>query len=82
MRCGTGRLRFRLCLSWLAAQHVPVQRVELARDQALPTGSEPQVLVLTDAVAQATVDLAVHALAAHPAVAGPVVALRVELLEG
>ena len=68
--------------AWLAAQHVPVQRVELARDQALPTGSEPQVLVLTDAVAQATVDLAVHALAAHPAVAGPVAALRVELLEG
>ena len=68
--------------AWLAAQHVPVQRVELACDKALPTGSEPQVLVLTDAVAQATVDLAVHALAAHPAVAGPVVALRVELLEG
>ncbi|MBT9444056.1 MAG: homoserine dehydrogenase [Acidovorax sp.] len=68
--------------AWLAAQHVPVQRVELACDKALPTGSEPQVLVLTDAVAQATVDLAVHALTAHPAVAGPVVALRVELLEG
>ena len=68
--------------AWLAAQHVPVQRVELACDKALPTGSEPQVLVLTDAVAQATVDLAVHALAAHPAVAGPVAALRVELLEG
>ena len=68
--------------AWLAAQHVPVQRVELACDKALPTGSEPQVLVLTDAVAQATVDLAVHALASHPAVAGPVVALRVELLEG
>ena len=68
--------------AWLAAQHVPVQRVELACDKALPRGSEPHVLVLTDAVAQATVDLAVHALAAHPAVAGPVVALRVELLEG
>jgi homoserine dehydrogenase len=68
--------------AWLAAQHVPVQRVELACDKALPTGSEPQVLVLTDAVAQATVDLAVHALASHPAVAGPVAALRVELLEG
>ena len=39
-------------------------------------------LVLTDAVAQSTVDLAVQALAAHPAVAGPVVALRVEMLEG
>ena len=72
--------------TWLAAQHVPVQRVELARDQALPAGSGPeaqaQVLVLTDAVAQATVDSAVHALADHPAVAGPVVTLRVEWLEG
>ena len=40
------------------------------------------MLVLTDAVAQATVDSAVHALADHPAVAGPVVTLRVEWLEG
>ena len=54
----------------------------LAHDQALPPGNGPQVLVLTDAVAQSTVDLAVHALAAHPAVAGPVVTLRVEVLEG
>ena len=72
--------------AWLAAQQVPVQRVELARDQALPAGSGPeaqaQVLVLTDAVAQATVDRAVHALADHQAVAGPVVTLRVEWLEG
>ena len=72
--------------AWLAAQQVPVQRVELARDQALPAGSGPeaqaQVLVLTDAVAQATVDSAVHALADHPAVAAPVVTLRVEWLEG
>ena len=72
--------------TWLAAQQVPVQRVELARDQALPAGSGPeaqaQVLVLTDAVAQATVDSAMHALADHPAVAGPVVTLRVEWLEG
>lgn len=72
--------------AWLAAQHVPVQRVELACDQALPAGSGPeaqaQVLVLTDAVAQATVDSAVHALADHPAVAGAVVTLRVEWLEG
>lgn len=72
--------------AWLAAQHVPVQRVELACDQALPAGSGPeaqaQVLVLTDAVAQATVDRAVHALADHQAVAGPVVTLRVEVLEG
>ncbi len=68
--------------AWLAAQHVPVLQVALAHDNALPPGSGPQVLVLTDAVAQATVDLAVHALAAHPAVAGPVVTLRVETLEG
>ena len=68
--------------AWLAAQQVPVQRVELACDQALPAGSAPQVLVLTDAVAQATVDSAVHALADHPAVAAPVVTLRVEWLEG
>ena len=72
--------------AWLATQQVPMQRVELARDQALPAGSGPeaqaQVLVLTDAVAQATVDSAVHALADHPAVAGPVVTLRVEVLEG
>lgn len=72
--------------AWLAAQQVPVQRVELARDQALPAGSAPeaqaQVLVLTDAVAQATVDSAMHALADHPAVAGPVMTLRVEWLEG
>ena len=72
--------------AWLAAQHVPVQRVELACDQALPAGSGPeaqaQVLVLTDAVAQATVDSAMHALADHPAVAGPVVTLRVEWLDG
>ena len=57
-------------------------RVELACEKAAPNGMGPQVLVLTDAVAQSTVDLAVHALAAHPAVAGPVAALRVEMLEG
>ncbi len=68
--------------AWLAAQQVPVARVELACEKAAPAGAGPQVLVLTDAVAQSTVDLAVHALAAHPAVAGPVAALRVEMLEG
>jgi len=61
--------------AWLAAQQVPVRQVALAQ------GADPQVLVLTDAVAQAAVDLAVRALGAHPAVAGPVVALRVEDLE-
>ena len=72
--------------AWLATHQVPMQRVELACDQVLPAGSGPeaqaQVLVLTDAVAQATVDRAVHALADHQAVAGPVVTLRVEVLEG
>lgn len=68
--------------AWLAAQNVPVAQVALANEKSLPPGSNPQVLVLTDAVAQASVDLAVHALAAHHAVAGPVVALRVEMLEG
>jgi homoserine dehydrogenase len=68
--------------AWLAAQQVPVQRMELAWDKHLPAGSTPQVLVLTDAAPQAAVDLAMHALAAHPAVAGPAVALRVEMLEG
>ncbi|KRC29022.1 homoserine dehydrogenase [Acidovorax sp. Root219] len=67
--------------AWLAAQQVPVAQVVLAADKALPPGSGAQVLVLTDAVAQATVDLAVHALAAHPAVAGPVISLRVEMLD-
>ncbi len=68
--------------AWLAVQQVPVQQMALARNKAWPTGSSPQVLVLTDAVAQATVDRAVHALATHSAVAGPVVTLRLEMLEG
>ena len=67
--------------AWLAAQHVPVAQVALAAEKSLPPGSGAQVLVLTDAVVQATVDLAVHALAAHPAVAGPVTTLRVEMLD-
>jgi homoserine dehydrogenase len=68
--------------AWLAAQQLPVARVELACQKALPASTGPQVLVLTEPVSQATVDLAVHALAAHPAVAGAVVTLRVEMLEG
>ncbi|WP_414985916.1 hypothetical protein [Acidovorax sp.] len=51
------------------------------RQVALAQNAGPQVLVLTDAVEQAAVDCAVHALGAHPAVAGPVVALRVEDFE-
>ena len=61
--------------AWLAAQQMPVRQVALAQ------GADPQVLVLTDIADQAAVDLAVRALGAHPAVAGPVVALRVEDLE-
>ncbi|BEP94327.1 homoserine dehydrogenase [Acidovorax sp. A79] len=74
--------------AWLAAQQVPVLHVELAAektlqaDKAASSAGHPQVLVLTDVAAQSTVDLAMHALAAHPAVAGPVVSLRVEMLEG
>ena len=71
--------------AWLATQQVPVLQLTLAQNTALPPGRPslgPQVLVQTDAVAQATVDLAVCALAAHPAVNGPVVTLRVEMLEG
>ena len=68
--------------AWLATQQVPVLQLTLAHNKALPPNSGPQVLVLTDAVAQATVDLAVCALAEHPAVNGPVVTLRVEMLEG
>ena len=67
--------------AWLAVQQVPVQQMALAQNKALPTSSSPQVLVLTAAVAQAPVDRAVLALAMHPAVAGPVVTLRVEMLE-
>ncbi|MCB1974372.1 MAG: homoserine dehydrogenase [Burkholderiaceae bacterium] len=63
--------------AWLTAQQVPVRCVALAADAA----AGPQVLVLTDAVEQGPVDLAVRALGAHPAVVGPVVALRVEDLE-
>jgi len=61
--------------AWLAAQQVPVRQVALAQ------GADPQVLVLTDIAEQAAVDLAVRALGAHPAVAGPTVALRVETFE-
>ena len=77
-----------LTAAWLAAQQLPVLRVELAAerllpgDGVLPGASGPQVLVLTDLADQATLDLALHALAAHPAVAGPVLSLRVEMLEG
>ncbi len=61
----------------LAAHQVPVQQVALAAERA---GSGPQVLVLTGPVAQGTVDLAMHALQAQPAVIGAVVTLRVEAL--
>ncbi|WP_332774683.1 homoserine dehydrogenase [Polaromonas sp.] len=63
--------------AWLAGQHVPVRQVRPAAERP---GMSPQVLVLTDAVVQATVDLAVRTLQAHPAVAGAVTTLRVEEL--
>ena len=56
--------------AWLAAQRAPVVQMALAAEKSRPLGSGPQVLVLTESVAQSTVDWAVHALAAHPAVGG------------
>ena len=67
--------------AWLAEHGVPVQQVALAAPAAGQATQTPQVLVLTGSVDQATVDLAVHALQAHDAVVGPVVALRVELCD-
>jgi homoserine dehydrogenase len=63
----------------LSAQKVPVRQVALAAECS---GTGPQVLVLTGPVVQGTLDLAVHALQARNEVAGPVVTLRVEALEG
>lgn len=63
--------------SWLAGRQLPVRQVTLAAGQP---GIDPQVLVLTQAVRQAEMDLALHALQAHPAVAGAVTSLRVEEL--
>ena len=64
--------------AWLAGQQVPVRQVTLAA----PSAAGAQVLVLTEPMAQGALDLAVHALQSHPAVAGPVATLRVEMLEG
>ncbi|QSI31154.1 homoserine dehydrogenase [Variovorax sp. RKNM96] len=61
----------------LAGQQVPVQQVVLAVERP-ETG--PQVLVLTGPATQSVIDLAVHALQAHPAVNGAVTTLRVEEL--
>jgi len=61
----------------LAEQKVPVRQVALAAESA---GAGPQVLVLTGQVTQGTLDLAVHALQEHAAVAGAVTTLRVEEL--
>ena len=63
--------------SWLAGRQLPVRQVTLAAGQP---GIGPQVLVLTHAVRQAEMDLALHALQAHPAVAGAVTSLRIEEL--
>ena len=62
---------------WLAGQQVPVQQVALAAAQP---GMGAQVLVLTQPVRQGAMDLALHALQAHPSVAGKVAALCVEAL--
>lgn len=62
---------------WLAGQQVPVQQVALAAAQP---GMGAQLLVLTQPVRQGTMDLALHALHAHPSVAGKVTALCVEAL--
>jgi homoserine dehydrogenase len=59
----------------LAAMQVPVRHVVLADAQP---GGIPQLLVLTDTMVQASLEHAVRALQAHPAVAGRVVTLRVE----
>jgi len=62
----------------LAAQQVPVRHMALA-DMEDP-GTGPQVLVLTQPVRQDSLELALHALEAHPRVAGKITALRVEEL--
>ncbi|MDM0020950.1 homoserine dehydrogenase [Variovorax saccharolyticus] len=61
----------------IAAQQLPVRQVQLAADRP---GLGPQGLVLIDAVPQGAVDLALHALRAHPPVAGAIATLRVEEL--
>ncbi|MET3496585.1 homoserine dehydrogenase [Variovorax boronicumulans] len=63
----------------LAELKLPVQQMVLAADQP-GSADAHQVLVLTAPAVQGTVDLAVHALQAHPAVAGTVATLRVETL--
>jgi homoserine dehydrogenase len=63
----------------LAGHQLPVQQVMLAAERP---GTGLQVLVLTGPAAQGTVDLVVHALQAHPAVADAVTTLRVEALAG
>jgi len=62
---------------WAAARQLPVRQITLAAGQA---GAAPQVLVLTQPVRQAAMDLALGALQSLPVVAGAVAALRVEEL--
>jgi homoserine dehydrogenase len=62
---------------WAAGRQLPVRQVALAAQQP---GTGPQVLVLTQPVRQAAMDLAVNALQAHPAVSGATTVLRVEEL--
>ena len=63
---------------WLAAQQVPVRQMALAG--LADPGVGPQVLVLTQPLRQDALELALHALEAHPQVAGKITALRVEEL--
>jgi homoserine dehydrogenase len=63
--------------SCLAGRQLPVRQITLA---AVQPGTGAQVLVLTEPLAQAAMDLTATALHAHPAVAGAITALRVEEL--
>ena len=63
----------------LAMEKLPVRQVVLAAERP---GIDAQVLVLTEPVAQGTLDLAARLLKAHPVAAGAVTTLRVEELAG
>ena len=66
-------------LQALLAEHgVPLRRAVWA--SATPVEA-PEALCLTEAMGQATLDDALRALAAHPAVRGPIRALPVEMLD-
>jgi homoserine dehydrogenase len=62
----------------LAVHGVPLQRVVWADDTP---AAAPEALCMTKPLVQATLDDALRALAAHPAVRGPIKALPVETLD-